>query len=162
MTVLDNFLAGSAPRDASAMKRCGRAKSAAALPAIPEALGSSLACRNNRLLLAALAQIQPEIDAAIARHGAPRVAVVIGSSTSGIAEGEAALAEKLCNGTWSLDFRLSPARNRHGRRVCGALSRPHRRGDDGFYRLLLQRQSVGQRAAFIRIGFVRRGDLRRQ
>jgi len=44
-------------------------------------------CRNNRLLAAAADQIRPAIDAAIARHGAKRVALVIGTSTSGIASG---------------------------------------------------------------------------
>jgi 3-oxoacyl-[acyl-carrier-protein] synthase-1 len=48
--------------------------------------------RNNRLLAAALAQIRPQVDAAVARHGAARVGVVLGTSTSGIREGEAAVA----------------------------------------------------------------------
>ena len=47
--------------------------------------------RNNRLALAALAQIRPALDAAIARFGPARVAVVLGTSTSGIAETELAL-----------------------------------------------------------------------
>ncbi len=47
--------------------------------------------RNNQLALAALAQIRPAVDAAIARFGAHRIGVVIGTSTSGIAEGEAAI-----------------------------------------------------------------------
>jgi len=47
--------------------------------------------RNNQLALAALAQIRPALDDAIERFGAERVAVVIGTSTSGIAEGESAL-----------------------------------------------------------------------
>ncbi|WP_315808240.1 beta-ketoacyl-[acyl-carrier-protein] synthase family protein [Pseudomonas sp. C9-3] len=42
--------------------------------------------RNNRLLLAAATQIDPAIRAAIQRHGAARVAVVLGTSTSGIQE----------------------------------------------------------------------------
>ncbi|CAB3710625.1 beta-ketoacyl-[acyl-carrier-protein] synthase family protein [Trinickia soli] len=49
-------------------------------------------CRNNRLLLAALAQIEPAVQAACARYGAGRVGVVLGTSTSGIAAGEAAFA----------------------------------------------------------------------
>ena len=101
-TVLDNFLSGTA-NGMQKNEAMWTGKVTAALPAIPEAL-AQFNCRNNRLLLAALAQIQTEIDTAITQYGAPRVAVVIGSSTSGIAEGEAALAEKLCNGTWSLDF----------------------------------------------------------
>lgn len=44
--------------------------------------------RNNRLLLAALAQIRPQVDDAIARYGNERVAVVLGTSTSGLDEGD--------------------------------------------------------------------------
>jgi 3-oxoacyl-[acyl-carrier-protein] synthase-1 len=54
--------------------------------------------RNNQLALAALAQIRAEVDAAIARFGADRVGVVIGTSTSGIAESEAALREHAASG----------------------------------------------------------------
>ena len=49
--------------------------------------------RNNRLALAALSQIRPTVDHAIDRFGADRIGVVIGTSTSGIAEGEMALRE---------------------------------------------------------------------
>jgi 3-oxoacyl-[acyl-carrier-protein] synthase-1 len=48
-------------------------------------------CRNNRLLLAALAQIEPAVQAACARYGAARVGVILGTSTSGIGAGEVAL-----------------------------------------------------------------------
>lgn len=54
---------------------------------------SSLArydCRNNRLMLAALTQIEPAVQAACARYGAGRVGVVLGTSTSGVGAGEAA------------------------------------------------------------------------
>ena len=44
--------------------------------------------RNNRLLLAALAQIRPQVDDAIARYGNERVAIVLGTSTSGLDEGD--------------------------------------------------------------------------
>jgi 3-oxoacyl-[acyl-carrier-protein] synthase-1 len=47
--------------------------------------------RNNGLLLLALSQIRSAVDAAIARHGPARVGVVIGTSTSGIGEGELAI-----------------------------------------------------------------------
>ncbi len=47
--------------------------------------------RNNQLALAALAQIRPTVDAAIAQFGHHRIGVVIGTSTSGIAETEMAL-----------------------------------------------------------------------
>ncbi|HNE26484.1 MAG TPA: beta-ketoacyl-[acyl-carrier-protein] synthase family protein [Pseudomonadales bacterium] len=100
--VLNHFLSGCAP-GMQAQNNFWTGRVTATLPAVPKAL-TMFDCRNNRLLLAALAQIQTEIDTAITQYGAQRIAVVIGSSTSGIAEGEAALAEKLCNGTWSLDF----------------------------------------------------------
>lgn len=58
------------------------------LPSIPDHL-SAHRSRNNQLLLAALAQIQPAVDAAIARVGHDRVAVVLGTSTSGLDEGDA-------------------------------------------------------------------------
>jgi 3-oxoacyl-[acyl-carrier-protein] synthase-1 len=61
-------------------------------------------CRNNRLLAAAAAQIRPAIDAALARHGAQRVAIVIGTSTSGIASGEDAMAVKLRDGAFPPGF----------------------------------------------------------
>ncbi|WP_289367815.1 beta-ketoacyl-[acyl-carrier-protein] synthase family protein [Pantoea stewartii] len=57
------------------------------LPAIPAAF-SAHRSRNNQLLLAALAQIQPQVDDAIARYGRDRVAVVLGTSTSGLDEGD--------------------------------------------------------------------------
>ena len=57
------------------------------LPPIPAAL-SAHNTRNNQLLLAALAQIRPALDAAIARYGASRVAIVLGTSTSGVDEGD--------------------------------------------------------------------------
>jgi 3-oxoacyl-[acyl-carrier-protein] synthase-1 len=58
------------------------------LPLIPDHL-SAHRSRNNQLLLAALAQIQPAVDAAIARVGRDRMAVVLGTSTSGLDEGDA-------------------------------------------------------------------------
>jgi 3-oxoacyl-[acyl-carrier-protein] synthase-1 len=47
--------------------------------------------RNNQLALAALAQIRPAVDAAIARFGPDRIGVVVGTSTSGIASTENAV-----------------------------------------------------------------------
>lgn len=52
------------------------------LPAIPQHF-SAHRSRNNQLLLAALMQIQPQVDDAIARFGRDRIAVVLGTSTSG-------------------------------------------------------------------------------
>ena len=50
--------------------------------------------RNNRLMLAALNEIAEHVTAAAQRLGRHRIAVVLGSSTSGIAEGESALDRK--------------------------------------------------------------------
>ena len=42
-------------------------------------------CRNNRLLLAALSQIEPTVTDMMARFGADRIGIVLGTSTSGVA-----------------------------------------------------------------------------
>jgi 3-oxoacyl-[acyl-carrier-protein] synthase-1 len=63
--------------------------------------------RNNRLLTILLDQIAPEIAAAKTRYGADRIAIVLGTSTSGIAEGEAAIAERLHGGAWPASYRYS-------------------------------------------------------
>ena len=60
--------------------------------------------RNNQLALAALAQIRPAVECAIERVGADRFAVVMGTSTSGIAEGERALREFVEGGTLPAEF----------------------------------------------------------
>ncbi len=57
------------------------------LPAIPAHLAAHRS-RNNQLLLAALSQIQHKVDEAISRYGAERVAVILGTSTSGLDEGD--------------------------------------------------------------------------
>lgn len=61
------------------------------LPPVSDAL-AAYDSRNNRLLLAALAQIQPKLDELKARVGADRIAIVLGTSTAGIAEAELAVA----------------------------------------------------------------------
>jgi 3-oxoacyl-[acyl-carrier-protein] synthase-1 len=62
------------------------------LPGVPEQL-ARYDCRNNRLLLAALAQIADVVEQAIGRYGRTRIGVVLGTSTSGIREGEAAITD---------------------------------------------------------------------
>lgn len=54
--------------------------------------------RNNSLLHAALAPLRAQIETLKQRFGAARIGVVLGSSTSGIAEGEAAIAHHLQHG----------------------------------------------------------------
>lgn len=60
-------------------------------PALSATLPAPHRSRNNLVLLDALAQIRADVDAAIARVGPARVAVIIGTSTSGIHEGELAI-----------------------------------------------------------------------
>jgi 3-oxoacyl-[acyl-carrier-protein] synthase I len=54
--------------------------------------------RNNQVALAALNQIRPAVERIIERFGAARVGVVIGTSTSGVGEAEAALSEYISTG----------------------------------------------------------------
>jgi 3-oxoacyl-[acyl-carrier-protein] synthase-1 len=84
--------------DASRTNAQGQALSLGAVPAtcsLPDDSHLPLRerSRNNRLLLAALAQIREQVDAVITRYGAHRVAIVLGTSTSGIAEGEQAFRQ---------------------------------------------------------------------
>ncbi len=72
--------------------------------------------RNNALLLDALDQIRPAVDAAIERVGAARVAVILGTSTSGIGESECAMPQRLASGHW-------PAGYHYGQQEIGAPSR---------------------------------------
>lgn len=57
------------------------------LPPLPEHLRQHNS-RNNQLLLAALLQIQPAVDQMIAAYGAHRVAIIMGTSTSGLDEAD--------------------------------------------------------------------------
>lgn len=47
--------------------------------------------RNNQLALAALSQIMPDVKKAIEQYGHSRIGIIVGTSTSGIAEGEVAI-----------------------------------------------------------------------
>jgi 3-oxoacyl-[acyl-carrier-protein] synthase-1 len=76
------------------------------LPCLPDHL-AHLDCRNNRLMLAALEEIEPAVMAARRRYGNDRIGVVMGTSTSGIAEGEEALRLRLAQGAWPPSFRYS-------------------------------------------------------
>ncbi len=62
------------------------------LPEVPEAL-HRYASRNFALVLAALSEIESELEQAIARYGEHRIAVVMGTSTSGISVGEELLRD---------------------------------------------------------------------
>lgn len=86
------------------LARVGRVS--ADLPAVPDCQ-IDFACRNNQLLLAALRQIAPAVDAMVARHGPARIGIVLGTSTSGIAEGEAAIAAQRRTGTLPAGYRYT-------------------------------------------------------
>ena len=62
------------------------------------------ASRNNRLLRAATLQIQKQVESALARYGAARIGIVLGTSTAGIAEGERGLAAYLRDGVFPADY----------------------------------------------------------
>jgi 3-oxoacyl-[acyl-carrier-protein] synthase-1 len=70
---------------------------ASALPAVPRALAQH-DTRTARLALAAFAQIEAAATDAVARYGALRVGVVVGTSTGGIGEVEAAFRARAADG----------------------------------------------------------------
>lgn len=75
----------------------------AALPSLDHT-APQFRVRNNAIALLALEGIRPAVEAAINRFGPSRVAVVVGTSTSGLAEGEAARAQHERSGTWPAGF----------------------------------------------------------
>ena len=60
--------------------------------------------RNNTLVAAALAQLRPQVDAAVQRWGPARVAVVMGVSTAGLDEGIAALRARAAGLGWPAGY----------------------------------------------------------
>ncbi len=79
-------------------------------------------CRNNRLLGAAYGQIALPVEKAKEQFGAQRLAVVIGTSTSGIAAGEQAMATKVKRGEFPPSFRIASRRSAPPRRSRRATS----------------------------------------
>lgn len=75
----------------------------AELPPVPVGL-AAFDCRNNRLMLHALDEIAGEIRSAVTRYGPDRIAVILGTSTAGIAEGEVAYAKMKQAGRWPADY----------------------------------------------------------
>jgi 3-oxoacyl-[acyl-carrier-protein] synthase-1 len=94
---------GMQPRNGwlQAEKRCWLGEVHGALPVIPATLAAHNT-RNNQLLLAALAQLRPALDAAIAQYGRQRVAIVLGTSTSGVDEGD----RQVDGGLPGFDYRM--------------------------------------------------------
>lgn len=86
-----------------AIARVGRFTGA--LPQLPDdAWHRRHDSRNNRLLLAAFAQIEDDFRNLLSSFGADRIGVVIGTSTSGVAEGEAAIAAHVRIGHFPKSF----------------------------------------------------------
>ncbi len=75
----------------------------APLQAVPGSI-AQLDCRNNRLLATALAEIAPSVAELRETIGPHRIAVVIGTSTSGIAEGEDAIETLASTGRMPATF----------------------------------------------------------
>jgi 3-oxoacyl-[acyl-carrier-protein] synthase-1 len=77
------------------------------LPPVPQALEATRDNRNNRLLLAAALEIEPEIRQAIAQFGNARVGVIIGTSTTGIEEATQGIASYRRDGAWPSHYRYA-------------------------------------------------------
>ena len=73
------------------------------LPAVPARL-RAYACRNNAMSLAALEPIEKRVADAIAAVGRDRVAVVMGTTTSGVSDAEAAIRHRSATGSLSDSF----------------------------------------------------------
>ncbi|MEO7478333.1 MAG: beta-ketoacyl-[acyl-carrier-protein] synthase family protein [Lysobacteraceae bacterium] len=107
--VAEALFAADAPRGVAMSERWtpGRALALGAfkqeLPSL-DALPLALRSRNNALLKLALDEIRTEVDHAIAKYGAARIAIVLGTSTSGIAESERAQRYFHVHGAWPQDF----------------------------------------------------------
>ncbi|MFL9892610.1 beta-ketoacyl-[acyl-carrier-protein] synthase family protein [Paraburkholderia sp. RL17-381-BIF-C] len=106
-SIVPALAAGHSPGMANAHTGIGEAFVGSVFTPLEMAPRAELArydCRNNRLLLAALAQIAPAIDAARERYGAHRVGVVLGTSTSGIEAAEAAFVYQAQAGDLPANF----------------------------------------------------------
>ena len=77
----------------------------APLPALPASL-SAWDSRTARLAVAGLAEIAPAVARAIARHGADRVALVVGTTTAGLARTEEAYHDLSRTGVLPKDYEL--------------------------------------------------------
>lgn len=60
--------------------------------------------RTNALLLCVLDDLRPQVEAAIHHWGPARVAIVLGVSAAGLAEGRAAARQHACEGTWPAGY----------------------------------------------------------
>ncbi|WP_005036022.1 beta-ketoacyl-[acyl-carrier-protein] synthase family protein [Holophaga foetida] len=75
----------------------------APLPELPPGFAAD-ASRSSRLLLAALGEIRDDLERELRLHGRGRIGVVLGSSTSGMGEGERAVAQFMEQGSLPPEF----------------------------------------------------------
>jgi 3-oxoacyl-[acyl-carrier-protein] synthase I len=94
MVLEDGWLPGAAAR-------VGRFR--APLPLLAEA-HQGVDCRTNRLLALACEEMRAELESTLGRLGPARMGVVVGTSTAGIAEGEAAMARRISSGRYPEGF----------------------------------------------------------
>jgi 3-oxoacyl-[acyl-carrier-protein] synthase-1 len=75
------------------------------MDALPTFIGNPYyRSRNNQLLLAVLSQIRHTLDEVLLRYTSDRIAIVLGTSTAGIAEGERALQVFQHSESWPDDY----------------------------------------------------------
>lgn len=77
-----------------------------ALPSMPDGM-EARDTRNNRLLLLAAQEIESDLRDAIARYGAGRIGIIIGTSTTGIEEATRHIATRGDTGMWPDAYRYS-------------------------------------------------------
>jgi 3-oxoacyl-[acyl-carrier-protein] synthase-1 len=82
----------------------GAAADTDTLAPIPADMPRHYDTRNNRLLLTALLQIEPEVMHAMIRYGPDRVGIVLGTSTAGINENTPAFRALARDGAWPPDY----------------------------------------------------------
>ena len=63
--------------------------------------------RSNAMMLTALSQIRPAVAEAVAAYGSHRVAIVLGTSTAGLTEGEEAQQSWQAEGQWPAGYRYA-------------------------------------------------------
>jgi len=112
--------------------------------------------RNNRLLLEAVGEIRPALDAVAARMPPHRIGIVVGTSTSGMAEGEQALRALLTAGAFPAPS-ITGSRSWGAPPVPGPMRSASTAGLHDLHCLLVRRQGAGQRAAVAAGRDLRRG-----
>lgn len=79
------------------------------LPPLPDALDARFDNRNDRLLLAAAFEIETDLRDAMARYGAARIGVIIGTSTTGIEEATEGVGDHARDGCWPSTYTYDDA-----------------------------------------------------